>query len=112
MTDIYFRHDSLRQYQQQLVEDVYSSVTDGCHLLAHAPVGMGKTDSVLGASLTYALEHNLTVFFLTPKISQHRIAMEVIDGIAKKHNLNIRAVDLIGRRYACIDRSLSDLDQE
>jgi Rad3-related DNA helicase/intein/homing endonuclease len=112
VADIYFRHESLRQYQEQLVQDVYSSVKDGCHLLAHAPTGLGKTDSVLGASLTYALQNDLTVFFLTPKISQHKIAMEVVNGIAKKHELNIRAVDLIGRRYSCIDRSLSDLDHE
>lgn len=112
VTEIYFRHDSLRQYQQQLVEDTYSSVKDGCHLLAHAPTGLGKSDAVISATLTYALQNDLTVFFLTPKISQHKIAMEVTNGIAKKHGLKIRAVDLIGRRYACIDKSLSDLDQE
>jgi DNA excision repair protein ERCC-2 len=49
---------------------------------------------------------------LTPKIAQHRIAVDVVDGIAKKHDLKLRAVDLIGRRHACIDPILSDLDHD
>ena len=112
MDKILFRHDAPRRYQQQFLDDIYSSVSEGGHLLAHAPTGSGKTDSALSASLTYALENDLTVFFLTPKISQHKIAVEVTKGIAEKYNLNIRATDFIGRRYACIDPSLADLDHD
>jgi DNA excision repair protein ERCC-2 len=110
---IYFRHDGLRTQQKELIADAYSAIGQKGHLLAHAPVGMGKTDSLLSPAISYALEHNKTVFFLTPKISQHRIAMEVVQGLAKKYNLeNLRAVDLIGRKYACIDPLLSDMDAE
>ena len=94
------------------MEDAYNAVSSGSVLLANAPTGCGKTDSALSAAITYAHDPVLTIFFLTPKISQHRIAVDVVNGIAQKHKLGIRAVDLIGRRYACIDPVLSDLDHD
>lgn len=110
--DIYFRHDKLRNHQQQLLQDAYDALSQGKHLVAHAPTGSGKTDTILGAALTHALKENLTIFFLTPKISQHKIALDVVRGLEAKYNLGIRAVDMIGRRYACIDETLSDMDHE
>lgn len=112
MTDFFFRHDKPRLHQREFMEDVYSAISEGKVLLANAPTGCGKTDSALSAAITYAHENDLTIFFLTPKIAQHKIAVDVVDGIAKKHKLNVRAVDLIGRRHACIDPVLSDLDHD
>ncbi|MBN2121628.1 ATP-dependent DNA helicase [Candidatus Micrarchaeota archaeon] len=110
---IYFRHEKLRKQQEPLIQDAYSAIEAKEHLLAHAPVGLGKSDALLSPAISYALEHNKTVFFLTPKISQHRIAMEVVQGLAAKYELeNLRAVDLIGRKHACIDPVLSDMDAE
>src|SRR3989338_10751567 len=108
----YFRHEKIREHQDELIKDVYNTVSEKKILLAHAVTGLGKTDSTISASLAHALDNNLTVFFLTPKISQHRIAVDVIRGISKKFDLKIRATDMIGRRYACIDPSLADLDHE
>jgi DNA excision repair protein ERCC-2 len=99
-------------HQQEFMEDAYTAISEERILLANANVGTGKTDAVLSAALTYAHESDLTVFFLTPKISQHKIAVDVVDGIAKKHELKIKAVDLIGRRHACIDPILTDLDHD
>ncbi|MFA6530945.1 MAG: ATP-dependent DNA helicase [Candidatus Micrarchaeia archaeon] len=112
MDKLYFRHDKPRPHQQQFIEDIYSSISESRHLLAHAPTGSGKTDSALSASLTYALEHGLTIFFITPKISQHKIVMEAVNGIAKKYGLDIKATDLVGRRYACIDPTLEGFDHD
>ncbi|MBI2079999.1 ATP-dependent DNA helicase [Candidatus Micrarchaeota archaeon] len=112
MDNIYFRHSSVRKFQNELINDVYETVSNRQHLVAHAPTGTGKSDAVLSSALTYALQNNLTIFFLTPKISQHKIALEVVKGIAEKYNLNARAIDMVGRRYACIDETLSDLDHE
>ena len=112
MAEIYFRHESLRKQQEKLIQDAYSAMENKENLLAHAATGTGKTDSLLSPAISYALEHNKTVFFLTPKISQHRIAMDVVKGIEKKYELGLRAVDLIGRRYACIDPLLSEQDAE
>ncbi len=108
----YFRHERIREHQDELIKDVYSTVSEQKILLAHAPTGLGKTDSVISASLAYAMENDLSIFFLTPKISQHKIAVDVVQGITKKFDIKIRATDMIGRRYACIDSSLADLDHE
>ncbi|MBI5051607.1 ATP-dependent DNA helicase, partial [Candidatus Micrarchaeota archaeon] len=35
-----------------------------------------------------------------------------VRGISEKYKLNLRAVDMVGRRYSCIDDSLSDLDHD
>jgi DNA excision repair protein ERCC-2 len=96
----------------QFMEDAYQAINEERVLLANANTGCGKTDSALSAAITYAHETDLTIFFLTPKIAQHRIAIDVVDGIAKKHDLKIKAVDLIGRRHACIDPILGELDHD
>ncbi|MDD2655886.1 MAG: ATP-dependent DNA helicase [Candidatus ainarchaeum sp.] len=110
--EIYFRHPSIRKHQDALIHDANEAIENRKLLLADAPVGLGKTDAVLAPAITYALKHGKTVFFLTPKISQHRIALSVVRGMREKYGLDLRAVDLIGRRYACVDPVLSDLDHE
>ena len=110
--EVYFRHPSIRKHQDALIQNANEAVENRKILLANAPVGLGKTDAVLAPAITYALKHGKTVFFLTPKISQHRIALSVVRGMREKYGLDLRAVDLIGRRYACVDPVLSDLDHE
>ncbi len=112
MPEIYFRHSKIRDSQKQMVKDVCSALEAGNHLLAHAPCGIGKTDAALSPAITYAMEYGLDVFFLTPKISQHKIAAEVIGGLADKYALNLRATDMIGRRHCCIHPALKDLDHD
>lgn len=112
MAKIYFRHERPRPFQKRLMADVYSAIAEGKNFMAHAPTGSGKTDSALSSALSYALEHGTDVFFLTPKISQHNLAIEVVNGIGQKHSLKIRAVDLIGKKHACIEPELSRLDGE
>lgn len=94
------------------MDDIYSCIESGKMLLAQAATGSGKTDASLSAAITYAMENDLTVFFLTPKISQHKIAMDVVRGIANKYGLDLRAVDLVGRRNACLEDSLLGLDAD
>jgi len=103
VAEIYFRHDSLREQQEKLIQDTYTAIENKENLLAHAPTGTGKTDALLSPAISYALENNKTVFFLTPKISQHKIALDVVLGLEKKHKLDLRAVDLIGRKV-CVHR--------
>ncbi len=112
MYEIYFRHFKMRNYQKQMVHDVYSALEKKMHLLAHAPCGLGKTDAALSPAITYAINHGLDVYFLTPKISQHKIAVEVIKGLTEKYSLDVRATDIIGRKHACIHSALKNLDQD
>lgn len=110
--EVYFRHPGIRKHQDALIRDANEAMENRKILLANAPVGLGKTDAVLAPAVTYALKHGKAVFFLTPKISQHRIALAVVRGLREKYGLDLRAVDLIGRRHACVDPVLSDLDHE
>jgi DNA excision repair protein ERCC-2 len=109
---IYFRHEKVRPFQDELMKDMLSAMAEGKILLANASTGMGKSDAALSASMIHALENDLSIFFLTPKISQHKIAMDVVNGIAKKHSLPLRAVDIVGRSHCCIDSRLQELDNE
>jgi DNA excision repair protein ERCC-2 len=110
--DILFRHGHLRKHQSELAQDSLDAIEKGNILLAEAPTGLGKTDALLGAALTVAEKEGLTVFFLTPKISQHRIGLEVIRGINKKHNKRFSVVDVIGKRHLCIHPALKNADAE
>ncbi len=109
---LYFRHRSPRPFQKELMWDVFDAVSNRMVLLANAKTGMGKTDAVLSSAITYARENSLSVFFLTPKISQHKIALDVVRGLAEKYSLPIRAVDMVGRAHCCIDPSMEGLDSE
>ncbi|MFA5077769.1 MAG: hypothetical protein WC488_05075, partial [Candidatus Micrarchaeia archaeon] len=108
----FFRHPSIRKHQKDMVADVYFALQNKKHLLAHAPCGIGKTDAALSPAITYAIEHNLDVLFLTPKISQHKLAAEVVKGLAEKYELKPKAVDLIGRRHSCIHPAMEKLDYD
>ncbi len=109
---ILFSHSKPRKYQDEFIKDVWDAVSSGKHLLAHAPTGIGKTAAVLGPALTWALENDGTVFFLTPKISQHQIAVNELQRIVKKYKVKFRAADIVGRRYACVDPGLEGLDTD
>ena len=112
MVKILFRHENLRKHQDALVKDTFEAIEKKMHLLAHAPVGLGKTDAVLSPAITHALEKGLDIFFLTPKISQHKIAMDVVKGIEEKYGIRIPSADVIGRRYMCVHPAMEALDQD
>jgi DNA excision repair protein ERCC-2 len=109
---IYFRHDRVRPSQKELMEDIHGAISERKNFMAQAPTGLGKTDAALSAAITCAVKEDLNVFFLTSKISQHRIAMQAAKGIAEKHSLPVRAVDIIGRSHCCIEPSLQKLDHD
>jgi len=92
------------------VEDVYDFCIPGTHNFVADAFIVHNSDAALSAAIGCALENDLNVFFLTPKISQHRIAVEVVKGLAEKHSLNLRAVDIVGRSHCCIDKALQHLD--
>ena len=102
MKDILFPHESIRPIQDKLVEDIALAVESKKSLIAHAPTGLGKTAAALAPAVTYAIMNGYTVFFLTPKHTQHRIAVETLKQIGEKHNMDIRVADLIGKRWMCV----------
>ena len=65
------------------------------------PTGIGKTAAALPPALAYALENKKTVFFLTSRHTQHKIAIDTLKKVREKHGINFLAIDLIGKRYMC-----------
>ncbi len=106
-----FPHESIRESQKELIEEITKSIQNKSHLIAHAPTGIGKTAAVLCPAISHALENNLTVIFVTPKHTQHKIAVDTIRAIKEKHNLNFTAVDLIGRRNMCAQSGVISMTQ-
>ncbi|HLC63552.1 MAG TPA: DEAD/DEAH box helicase, partial [Candidatus Nanoarchaeia archaeon] len=102
-----FPHDSIRKTQDKLISDIQASIKRKQHILIHAPTGIGKTAAILSAVLTETLDKNITIFFLTPKHTQHRIVIDTIRSINQKHNSNVQCIDLIGKRWMCAMDSAS-----
>ena len=99
-----------RKEQAQLLADVRETLDRQQSLLAHAPTGIGKTAAVLAPALEYALENNKSVFFLTSRHSQHKIAVDTLKLIKKKFNIEFSAMDLIGKKWMCPVLGIKDLN--
>ena len=105
---VYFPYDRVRSEQQEFVKDTAYAVREKKIFLAHAPTGLGKTVSTLAPALSYAIENDKKVFFLTPKISQHEIVLETAKMMNERFKLDIKAIDLVGRRQMCVDPFISN----
>ncbi|MEA2075896.1 MAG: ATP-dependent DNA helicase [Euryarchaeota archaeon] len=99
--DLYFPFASIRAGQREFMEDVRDSVESEKILIAHAPTGIGKTVAALVPALRYALENEKTVFFLTSKRSQHKIAIDTLRLIKQHANLNLVVVDITSKQSMC-----------
>lgn len=101
LKQILFPHDEVREIQDQLILDVEKTIEDKKSLIMHAPTGLGKTASTLPVALAYAAKHNKTVFFLTSRHTQHKIAVDTLKEIKAKHELDFTIVDIIGKKWMC-----------
>ncbi|MBW3014018.1 ATP-dependent DNA helicase [Candidatus Woesearchaeota archaeon] len=99
--DFLFPFEKIRDEQSSMLEDVSRCLKEKKHMLIHAPTGIGKTVATLGPALKFALERGKTVFFLTPRHTQHRIAIDTLKAIKEKYDLEFYAVDFIGKQWMC-----------
>ncbi len=97
----FFPFPSIREGQREFMEDVKQAVEGGNILAAHAPTGIGKTVAVLVPALQYAIQNDKTVFFLTSKRSQHKIAIDTLRLIKEHAKLNFVVVDIISKQSMC-----------
>tara|TARA_Y100000310_G_scaffold345709_1_gene468628 strand:+ start:32278 stop:34116 length:1839 start_codon:yes stop_codon:yes gene_type:complete len=108
---IYFPYENVRSEQKKLINDIVETLNYSKTILANAPTGLGKTASSLAPALSFAIEHKKKVFFLTPKSSQHEIAMETANLMNEKFGLKIKTVDLVGKKKMCIHPLVSHVRQ-
>ncbi len=97
-----FPFDKVRNTQKKFMEDIAHSLSEGNNVIAHAPTGIGKTAGVLSSVLPLALKNKMTIFFLTPKHTQHKIIIETLKKIKEKHNVSIKVSDFIGKQWFCL----------
>jgi len=107
--DMLFPHDDVRPTQEELIRRINHAVTNQQNLLANAPTGLGKTAAALAPSIREALKKDLTVFFLTSRHTQHKLAMETVRMIKQKYKLNFSAVDIIGKKWLCLQPGIIKL---
>lgn len=100
--DILFPHDSIRDSQSDLVIAVKDAVEKGENLVVHAPTGLGKTAATIAPALKYAIDNDKTVYFLTSRHTQHKIAIETCRLIKEKYDVEFGVADIIGKRWMCI----------
>lgn len=101
MEEVFFPHPELRKIQKAMVAQIAATIRNKGSLLIHAPAGIGKTAASIAPALTLALKDDSTVFFLTPKHTQHKIAVETLRQIRERHKLKFDAVDFIGKKWMC-----------
>ncbi len=107
-----FRFEKVRPFQKDMMDDVYSALKSRSDILLNAPTGVGKTDASISAALAFALENGLDVLFLTPKISQHRIALEALSGIKGQFYKDLKFVDIVGKQKMCTNPSVNMMEGE
>src|SRR5216117_1671313 len=96
--------DRVRDGQSDFLVDARRSLSEGKHLLAHAPTGLGKTAVALVAAFYYGLAADKLVLFLTSRQSHHRIAIETIRRIEAR-GLRIPTIDLIAKHSMCLQEA-------
>jgi len=100
----YFPYATVRSGQSEFMSDCEDVLKRGGSLVAHAPTGIGKTAAVLSAALEHAIQNQKTIFFLTPKHTQHKIVVDTVRRIAERHNARICLVDFVGKQWMCPHR--------
>ncbi|NAS88291.1 hypothetical protein C4E24_00895 [ANME-1 cluster archaeon AG-394-G21] len=96
-----FPFPSIREGQREFMEDVKDAVEGGKILVAHAPTGIGKTVATLVPALEYAVENGKTIFFLTSKRSQHKIAIDTLRLIKDHAKREFTTVDITSKQSMC-----------
>ncbi len=106
---VLFPHEQVRNVQKQMMNDVSEALEKRKHLVVHAPTGLGKTAATLSPALDLALKQDLVVFFLTSRHTQHKIVLDTLQAIRKKHGTNFAATSIIGKKWMCSQQNVTTM---
>jgi len=95
-----FPFTSIRPGQKDFLKDAVLAVSEGKHLIAQAPTGLGKTAVGLAASIESAMLEDKLILFLTSRQSQHRIVVDTLRKIREKVS-RVNAVDIVSKQSMC-----------
>ena len=109
LAEFLFPHDTVRNIQDALLQQVKAIVENKGCLVVHAPTGLGKTAATLGPALSVALQEGKTVFFLTSRHTQHQIALETARQISRRYSRKIVVADVIGKKWMCLQQGAEQL---
>jgi DNA excision repair protein ERCC-2 len=98
---ILFPFKQTRKYQQELIQTIHRSATEGVNLLVQAPTGLGKTISALAAMLPVALKQKKKLFFLTSRTTQHEIVLESLHAISEEFKIKIPTISITSKKEVC-----------
>ncbi|AUH74211.1 ATP-dependent DNA helicase [Legionella sainthelensi] len=73
-----FPFEQPRPHQKELMEAVCGSMIVKKPMLIQAPTGLGKSIAILYPTLKESLSRGQKIFYLTPKNSQHQIALNAV----------------------------------
>jgi DNA excision repair protein ERCC-2 len=96
-----FPFAQVRPGQAELSAMVEQAIASGHRLLLQAPTGMGKTAGVLFPHLREALKEGRQVFYVTPKNTQHQVALEAVALLSNQGHA-VRAVALTSKEKSCL----------
>ncbi|MGE0793363.1 MAG: ATP-dependent DNA helicase [Candidatus Woesearchaeota archaeon] len=102
MSKFLFPYDSIRPIQEEMIELIAKLIDEKKHAIIHAPTGLGKTVASIAPTLKKAIDEDKTIFFLTSRNTQHKIALDTIKLIKERFNIPIQATDFIGKKWMCI----------
>ncbi|MCH8519726.1 MAG: ATP-dependent DNA helicase [Nanoarchaeota archaeon] len=102
--DYLFPFPTFRPKQDELLKEIYDTLSENGQILVSAPTGVGKTISGLGPSLSFALKNNLKIIYLTSRKTQVNQVLRTIELINKKFNLNLKATGFTGKSDMCVHK--------
>ncbi len=106
----YFPHTTARQTQKEFMDFLAEALMNKKSVLIHAPTGIGKTAASLSPALGYALKNKKTIFFVTGKHTQHKIALETLSRIKEMYKINIKVADFIGKKWMCLQPGAVEME--
>ncbi|MGM5480856.1 MAG: ATP-dependent DNA helicase [Nanobdellota archaeon] len=102
-----FPHENVRPIQDEVIKVIADQLESKSNAVIHAPTGLGKTAASLAPALKNALDTGKTVFFLTSRNTQHKIAIETLKEIKQKHNIEVKATDFVGKKWMCLQAGVN-----